>query len=286
MIENASLKELMPNLFILNSPFVHSKRSLIIDATGSVMIDTSVSLAETKMMIDKADELGQPIRRLILTDGHFDHSAGSQLLAEAERIAQRGVGEWMLSKHAQDYLELDPPEHPDLKMFTVTLPTFEIDGSAVLNLTHRLLRLFPTPGHSPTHMSVFLEPDGVIFAGDAVMTCFPPVIQDGESEDALESYREILEMDFNWLVPGHGPVLEAAEAREHIERCIQYLQELRIRISKFDDPGISFEEVEQSVKELPCLFPDDIEMVEEWHDKAVNKVWDERRGELMGGNFR
>jgi glyoxylase-like metal-dependent hydrolase (beta-lactamase superfamily II) len=233
------------------------------------------------MMIDKADDRGHPIRRLVLTDGHFDHSAGGCLLPSAEIIAQKGAGEWMQSQHAKEYLAQDPPEHPDLKVFTITTPTLEIDGSMTLFLKDRTLHLFPTPGHSPTHMSALLEPDKLLFAGDAVITCFPPVIQDGRSDDALATYRTIKQMDFRWLIPGHGPLLDAASARRYIGLCIDYLQQLQSRLSQIDDPGRSIEEVREIAKDLVDMFSEGVEMVHEWHEKALTKVWEERRLRLL-----
>jgi glyoxylase-like metal-dependent hydrolase (beta-lactamase superfamily II) len=283
MAADGALERLTGDVWVLASAFVQSKRGLIVDEGGATLIDTSLIVAESEMMIAAAHAAGRPARRIVLTHSHYDHSAGCQLLPQAERIAQRGAGEWMLTAHARGYLERDPPEHPDVKRIVITLPTLEIDGPAVLRLAAHRLTLLPTPGHSPDSMSVLVEPEGVLFAGDAVITCFPPVIEDGDSRQALESYRRIQGLAFDWLVPGHGPVLERAAADRHIEISRAYLAALRDRIDRLDDPGTPLAEVEAATAGLTAPLPPDLSMVAHWHARATAKVWAERRAALQAG---
>jgi glyoxylase-like metal-dependent hydrolase (beta-lactamase superfamily II) len=265
---------------VLASEFVQSKRGLILDADGAVLVDTSMIQAETEMMLEGARRAGQPARRIVLTHSHFDHSAGCQLLPQSERIAQRGAGEWMLSEHARNYLAKEPPEHPDVRRLVVTLPTLEIDGPADLRLAEHHLRLAPTPGHSPDMMSVLVEPERVLFAGDAVITCFPPVIEDGDSAAALHSYERIQSMSFDWLVPGHGPLLDRPAAIVYIDACRQYLEALRATVERFDDPGTPLPVVEAAAAGVIDRLPPGLDLAPLWHQRAVGKVWSERRAAL------
>ena len=280
MNEKASLSRLGNDVYVLNSPFVESRRGLIVHDDGSTLIDTSVAFAETQLMLDKADMERHPVRRVILTHSHFDHSAGCQLVPQMERIAQYGAGNWMHSEHARNYLAQRPAEHPDLERVQVTPPTLEIDGSARLRLNQRTLYLFPTPGHSPDSMSILLEPDGVLFSGDAVVTCFPPIIQDGNSTDEIRSLQHILELDYAWLVPGHGPVLDAEAAKRHCEVSLAYLQAATNRLSRFTDPETPIETLRQAVDDLRAMWTLPAEVVEFWHSRAVAKIWDEQCARL------
>jgi cyclase len=270
------LTQLVPDVYVLESAFVQSKRGLILDATGSTMIDTSVAFNETRLMIQQAEEAGAPLRRLLLTHSHFDHSAGSQLLHYIERIAQRRAGEWMLSNHAANYLAQRPAEHPNLEAITITLPTLEINGTAEIRLSDRSLSLLPTPGHSPDSMSILLQPEGILFAGDAVVTCFPPIIQDGSGFAEIESLRRILKLDFRWLVPGHGPVLERDPALRHIRACLDYLLAVAECVTTQHDPQTPFQTVLASVENTITLLPEGLEAVELWHERAVARLWQEQ----------
>jgi len=273
----ATLERLGGDVWVLASEFVHSKRGLILDSGGAVLVDTPVVMAESEKMIAAAQQARRPVGRIVLTHSHFDHSAGCQLLPHAERIAQRGAGGWMLSAHAAAYLAQEPPEHPDLKRLAITPPTLEIDGSAQMMLAEHRLRLIPTPGHSPDSMSVLVEPEGVLFAGDAVVTCFPPVIQDGDSLEAVQSYRRILGIEFRWLVPGHGPVLDRPAAVRHIEASLSYLEILRGRVAQLTTQGAPLPQIEAEVAGLTAGLPTGLEMVPEWHRRATAKIWAEQQ---------
>jgi cyclase len=276
-----ALTPLINELFILSSPFFQSKRGLIIDRAGSLLIDTSISLAETQLMAEHAKQSDHPISRIVLTHSHFDHSLGCQLFPRIERIAQMGAGEWMLSNHAQEYASGEPPEHPDLKRLEITLPTIEIEGNAIIRLETHTLQLFPTPGHSSDSMSVLVEPYKILFSGDALVTCYPPIIEDGDSGQAITSHQRLLETDFSWLVPGHGPVLNYRDAYRVAQTGLNYLQELRSRLGSITDPNTPFDEVKEFVSRLTDFFPDDMDMLAHWHGKAVAKVWREHQVELQ-----
>lgn len=276
MNSKAEFLKIEPNVYVLQSTFVNSKRGLIVDDTGSTIIDTSVSFSETEMMIDKANNVGKPVRRVILTHSHFDHSAGSQILQDVERIAYNGASENMLSKHTKEYLAMRPAEHPDLENVRITLPTIEIDGEAIIRLAGRELLLFSTPGHSPDSMSILIEPDGILFTGDAVITCFPPVIQNGSCQEAIKTTKFILGMDFSWLVPGHGPVLAMSDAHQHCKISLEYLVQMRETLLTIEDPETPMKILQAAVEDLPGIFPQEIEMVEVWHQRALTKIWEEQ----------
>lgn len=187
----------------------------------------------------------------------------------------------MLSEHAANYLAQRPPEHPDLARLRITLPTIELEGPAKLRMDRWTLHMLPTPGHSPDGMCILLEPEGVLFTGDTVVTCFPPIIQDGSSAELVASLRCILALEFARLVPGHGPVLGPAAARHHLLTSLRYLEELQHEISQFDDPDTLPQVITAAVDHLRSAFPFPAETVKAWHDKAVSKVWEERQGSLV-----
>ncbi len=239
------------------------------------MVDTPVAFAETAHMLSYARETGSPVRQLVLTHNHFDHSAGSQMLPDIDRIAQFGAGKLMQSAHAIAYLALEPPEHPDLKHVVITPPTLEVQGPATIYLKRRTLQLLPTPGHSPDSMSVLLEQEGILFAGDAVITCFPPVIQDGDSRQAVNSWRRILDLEFDWLVPGHGPILDAPAARRYCEVCIRYIEAVWDSVSRLAGREITLARAIAAAQDTWLMLPANLENAAAWHHKVIGKILDE-----------
>ena len=63
-----------------------------------------------------------------------------------------------------------------------------------------------TPGHASNHLCYLLEEEKTLFTGDHVMQGSTVVINppDGDMAAYLESLRSLLELDLDWLAPGHG----------------------------------------------------------------------------------
>jgi glyoxylase-like metal-dependent hydrolase (beta-lactamase superfamily II) len=90
----------------------------------------------------------------------------------------------------------------------------------------------PTPGHSPGHVSLFREDDGVLIAGDAVVTTRqesminvalqravvsrPPAYFTQDWEKAERSVRDIAALDPDVLATGHGPVMRGSAMRREL----------------------------------------------------------------------
>jgi cyclase len=100
-------------------------------------------------------------------------------------------------------------------------------GELRLDLGGRTARLLPAPGHSPDSACVFLEPDGVLFAGDTAVTGIPPAFGSGDGRLLASTLRRLTALEAAVLVPGHGPVLRGAGAvREWLTWLAGYLESL------------------------------------------------------------
>jgi glyoxylase-like metal-dependent hydrolase (beta-lactamase superfamily II) len=125
---------------------------------------------------------GGPLAGVILTHDHFDHAAG------AERLAATAGGV--------------PIRHPGAG-----------DDAGPFEAV-------PSPGHSTD--SVCLIHDGVCFTGDTVLgqgSVFVPG-DGGGLVGYLAALEHLLELDFDVICPGHGPVVW--NPRERIRHYIEH----------------------------------------------------------------
>lgn len=117
---------------------------------------------------------GLPVRRIVTTHGHLDHTEGIAALVQATGAE---VG-W---------------------------PEAELDGVPV--------RVLSTPGHTADSVSLLLPEDGVLFSGDFVLGRGTTVIAapDGDLGAYLDSLGRVLALAeagaFAAIAPGHGPVV-------------------------------------------------------------------------------
>lgn len=93
----------------------------------------------------------------------------------------------------------------------------------------RELELHPTGGHTADGMAVRIGWAGVLVAGDYLSGVEIPTLHDGGDPEAyLSTLARLapLVAGVEHVVPGHGPVLDAAGARSILEEDLAYLGEL------------------------------------------------------------
>jgi glyoxylase-like metal-dependent hydrolase (beta-lactamase superfamily II) len=101
-----------------------------------------------------------------------------------------------------------------------------------LELGARSLQLHPTGGHTPDGMAVAAPWAGVLALGDYLSEIEIPMLNDGGDIDeyaaTLERLRPLL-ADAEHIVPGHGPILDAARAETLLDEDLAYLASLAAR---------------------------------------------------------
>ena len=131
-----------------------------------------------------------PIRWIFATHTHNDHSPACAPLKERTGATVYGRvpdhKEWQDASFAPD-VHLKGGER------------FDLPGGTTLHAIH-------TPGHASNHLCYRLEEEKLLFTGDHVMQLSTVVINppDGDMSAYVGSLRALVELDLDWLAPGHG----------------------------------------------------------------------------------
>ena len=85
----------------------------------------------------------------------------------------------------------------------------------MLQVDDLALRVLHTPGHASNHLCFLLEAAGLMFTGDHLMQGSTVVIgpPDGNMKQYLQSLARLQSEPVRSLAPGHGLVIEDAQAR-------------------------------------------------------------------------
>ncbi len=192
----------------------------------AVVIDTLAIPDETlAMRAFIEEELNVPVRYIINTHNHADHTWGNFFFPGATIISS-SLCRQLMQERGQAALESAKRQNPTFKPVKIVLPhlTFQ-SGQLSLKVGKKNLLIFPTPGHSPDGISVLVEEDRVLFAGDAFMPL--PYIVDGNIDEMIATMKSIGKMGLENIIQGHGDIVLRGEIEMAVKDNIAYLSCIR-----------------------------------------------------------
>jgi cyclase len=203
----------------------------VIGPNWAVVIDTLAMPEETLAIRDFIEqELSVPVRYVVNTHSHADHSWGNCLFPGATIIG-RTLCRRLLDTEARPALEEMRKQNLAFRNVKILLPhmTFE-EGHLNLRVGKKTMTLFPLPGHSADNLAVLVEEDRVLFAGDAAMSL--PYIVDGNIDDLTASLKKMGKMGLENIIQGHGDIVLRGEIDNYIKDNQNYLSNLRKAVRK------------------------------------------------------
>jgi glyoxylase-like metal-dependent hydrolase (beta-lactamase superfamily II) len=174
---------------------------------------------------------GQPVKYVVYSHDHADHISGGEIFADtALVVAHENAKSSILGERRPTAV----PQVTFSERMTIEL------GGTVLEL------VYVGRNHSDNSVVMRFPKERLLFAVD-----FIPVeamafrdFPDAYIEEWIESLRRVELMDFDVLVPGHGPV----GRKEHVRMFREYMEDLRGAVLQYAREGKSLEEVKSLIK--------------------------------------
>jgi cyclase len=192
----------------------------------AIVIDTLAMPDETLGMREFIEhELGVPVRYVINTHYHADHTWGNCFFPGATILAHSRCRH-LLEERGAPSLEAAKKHNSALKQVKIVLPQMTFEGGDVtLRIGKKNLSIFPAMGHSNDGIAVLVEEDRVLFAGDAFMPL--PYLVDGDIDDMIASIKRIGRMGLENIVQGHGDIILRGEIEAAVKENLNYLSALK-----------------------------------------------------------
>ena len=150
-------------------------------------------IAKLKTLTDK------PVKYVVLTHNHGDHSGG------AAKLAAMGATVVISAADRANMAKANEKFIPDLAFM----------GQAELTLGGKRAELRQFRGHTRGDTAILLPAARTIILGDLLTTAdtIPMIVNYGDGgswTDWANTIDEILKMDFDNVIPGHGPMINKA----------------------------------------------------------------------------
>lgn len=199
---------------------------VIVGPQWAVVIDTLALPEETLAMREFIErELGVQARYVVNTHYHADHCWGNCFFPGATVIGHAKCREYLIEDGVSS-LENAQKQNQGLRQVKIVPPhiTFET-GEITLRVGKKNLIISASPGHSDDGISVLVEEDRVLFAGDTFMSL--PYIVDGDADDMLASIKKIGKMGLENIIQGHGDIILRGEIEAAVRENVNYLNNIK-----------------------------------------------------------
>ncbi|WP_409465502.1 MBL fold metallo-hydrolase [Amycolatopsis sp. GA6-003] len=186
------------------------------------LVDTLATAARTIALRTAVADLARgPVRTVVNTHFHGDHTFGNQFFPDATLVGHRRTRAEMLGA-GLGLTRLWPDV--DWGPIRVTPPTVVFDDQLTLHVGDREARLLHVgPAHTTTDVVVWLPEERVLFAGDVLMSGCTPFVLMGSLSGSLSAVADLARLGAEKVLCGHGPVA----GPEVFEENLDYLRWLR-----------------------------------------------------------
>lgn len=238
-----------------------SNAGLVAGEDASLLVDTLFDLKLTAEMLSSMASVTRtkPIGTLVNTHANGDHCFGNQLVTNAEVIASEASAAEMeelppamlaammdadFGETTNNYLresfgpfnfnDIEPPHVS--RTFTDEL-TIDAGGR-----TATLMEV--GPAHTAGDVLVHLPDEKVIFTGDILFIEGTPIIWNGPIQNWLDACQRIIDLECTTIVPGHGPLTDAAG----VQAVADYLSYVKTEATARHEAGMTAEDAARDIE--------------------------------------
>ena len=245
-------KKIRDGIYVYAQKPADSNAGIILTQEGVVLIDSGHNPPDSQAILKAVRQLTpQPIRFLINTEPHGDHTTGHFLFSPpAIIIAHEGATDSMKKAYNPQRNEKLMTDYPDMresfKGFKMITPQIEYRDKMTLNVGEKTFELYYLKNvHSEADTAIWLPKERVIFsAAVAGVKRFSNLRPSVQIEDMISAMKMMKSLNPEIVVPGHGP----PGTTKILDDSIQYYTLLLERVGKMAKEGKSLDSIKKELR--------------------------------------
>lgn len=254
-----------------------SNGTVVVNDDDVLLVDSHMTPAAAWALLQEIRQLtDKPVRYVVNTHFHFDHAGGNQIFPDDVEVIGHPYTRRMIEagyafggRSYQTFVGTLPERIQGMRaeLDTITNPAARAEAERQLRIqeqwqaadaatvatppnatiTHRMTLfrggreiriLFLGRGHTGGDVVVYLPSDRVVITGDLI-TGGIPYLGDGYALEWAETLLALKALDFETIVPGHGP---AFQDRDRVDQLSAYLGDLWRQVETLHGLGVPMEE--------------------------------------------
>ena len=207
------VKKLADGVYVHTGNGFDSNSGIILTDEGVVVIDTGQNPIESRDIMATVKKLtSMPVRLVIDTEPHADHTTGHFVFPQAVIVAAAGGGESMRAadRAAPNRIQTMAATSPEMKAalegYRFITPHIEYHDRMTINLGGRTIELIYMKGvHSESDSAVWLPKERVLFSASAFVVNQINILRPFVTiPDILAAGKMMRALNPEHVVPGHG----------------------------------------------------------------------------------
>ncbi len=202
----------------------------LVTPEGVIVTDPINAEAATWLKGEIASRFGVPVKYVVLSHDHADHSSGAEVFADTALVVAHENAKAAILGEGR------PTAVPDITF--ADRMTIELGGK-------RVELIYPGRSHSDNLIVMRFPDERVLFAVDMVSVGRLPYrdLSDAYFPDWIEALGRVEALDFDILAPGHGPLGGKRDVAAHR----RYFEDLHAAVVAAARAGQSLEEMKRSI---------------------------------------
>jgi cyclase len=249
VLGETTTQKLTESIYVLTDKDFYMNSTLILGKEACILVDTRQNLSTAKELKKAVRSITKkPIKYLINTHYHGDHTFGNQLFTEAEIIGHKNVRTTLLAigeqhkKFFRDYFKVAGTEE-----VVITPPTLTYEDEMSLYFDGKVINiLHPGRAHTEGDSFIYLPGEKLLITGDLLFNRILPFSGDPQCHIGgwINALQRMEGLDIDTVISGHGPIGN----KNDLSALRQYLEKLMAEVKQEVEKGKTLEEVKQSVK--------------------------------------
>jgi glyoxylase-like metal-dependent hydrolase (beta-lactamase superfamily II) len=202
----------------------------LVTSEGVIVTDPINADAAAWLKAEIATRFGQPVKYLVLSHDHPDHSSGGEVFADTATVVA----------HENAKRAIIGENRP------TAVPTVTFSDQMTIELGGKQVELtYVGPSHSDNMIVLNFPAERTLFAVDIVTVKRVPyqTLNDAYFPGWIEALKQMEAMDFDILAPGHGGLGTKTDLADHR----RYMEELYVAVLAGLRAGQSVEEMQASI---------------------------------------